>query len=129
MVRRENAPTLPVSAFFTKSIAGRGKFTRRRELNLRIANHLNRTVDENPASRARRQARQDRTRRADRATDLKALEAFRTAAGNFVKDIGGRGDVQEAWRALPPHLQRWGIEIADDLGMAEDLMALGQEPG
>ena len=39
------------------------------------------------------------------------MTAQQTAAGNFVKGIGGRGALVEAWRRLSPDLQRCGINI------------------
>jgi hypothetical protein len=47
-----------------------------------------------------------------------------------VKGLGGRGDVLDAWRALPADLQqRAAMRIAQDQGIAEYFMALvGQAP-
>jgi len=49
------------------------------------------------------------------------------AAGSFVKGIGGRGDVQEAWRALPPTLHDRAVTIAQQRGFEAYFTALVEE--
>jgi hypothetical protein len=41
-----------------------------------------------------------------------------------IKGRGGRGEIQEAWRALPPPLQHRAMKIAADLGIAEYFTAM-----